>query len=82
MISMFYDVPTCSNCRRSVMEAVDLNEEFVRALYIGMLNRDADPGGLKTYVSKLANGSMSKPDLVRAFVRSEEFRQKYRVPDS
>ncbi len=58
-------------------ETVNNDEEFVRALYTGMLNRDADPGGLATYVSKLANGSMSKPDLVRVFVLSDEFKQKY-----
>ena len=66
----------------AVAEAVGQNEEFVRALYIGMLNWDADPGGLETYMSKLANGSMSKPDLVRVFVRSEEFRQKYLMSDT
>ena len=32
----------------AVAEAVGQNEEFVRALYIGMLNRDADPGGFET----------------------------------
>jgi hypothetical protein len=61
-------------------EAVDENKEFVRASYVGMLNRDADPYGLENFSRRLDDGALSKSDVVRAFLRSEEFRQKYRPP--
>ena len=55
----------------------DDNEELVRALYIGLLEREPDPAGLQNYIGHLTNGVLSKSDLVREIRNSEEFRQKF-----
>ncbi len=55
----------------------DENEELVRALYIGLLEREPDPAGLQNYLTSLTDGVLSKSDLVRAIRNSEEFRVRF-----
>jgi hypothetical protein len=50
-------------------------EEFVRALYRGLLGREPDPEGFAHHVATLAQGGVGAPaDMIRGFVDSPEFR--------
>ena len=40
-------------------------EEFVREAYLNLLDRPADPGGLDSYVNRLANGESKELILGR-----------------
>src|SRR5262245_24336293 len=50
-------------------------ERFVRALYLGVLGREADDRGLARWVQAIADG-MSPAEVVEAFIGSEEFQRK------
>jgi hypothetical protein len=52
------------------------NEEFVRALYRGLLRRDPDPAGFAHHLAALQAGSGSHlaADMIRGFTESAEFR--------
>ena len=53
-------------------------EEVVRGLYSGLLNRPADPSGLRAFVALLArseNPAEALGPIVRRFLASEEYRQ-------
>lgn len=49
------------------------NTEKVMAAYRGILNRDADQGGLDNFTSQLNNGSMTFSSLVNVLLTSPEF---------
>lgn len=48
------------------------NSEFVESLYVNLLLRHADPGGLDFYVGVLNNGS-TRLSVIEAFLESAEF---------
>ena len=50
------------------------NEEYVKTIYIGILNREADPVGLAEWVKVLENGG-SRLDIFNGFADSPEFRE-------
>ena len=52
------------------------NEQFVRAAYLYLFDREADAEGLAHYVAALGGG-LTRVDLVRTFVLSEEFARRY-----
>jgi SAM-dependent methyltransferase len=52
------------------------NEQFVKAAYTYLFDRDADAEGLAHYVAALGGG-LTRVDLVRTFVLSEEFARRY-----
>ncbi len=58
------------------LRALGSDERFVRLAYQWLLDREADAGGLDGYARQLAAG-MPRADLVRAFVLSDEFQQRY-----
>lgn len=49
------------------------NTQFVRQLYNNVLDREADSGGLATWVGSLNNGSLSRAEVVLGFSESQEF---------
>ena len=48
------------------------NDTFVRRLYLGLLGRSADSGGLNTWVSNLNNGK-SRADVISSITNSTEY---------
>ena len=54
-------------------------EHFVRAAYVYVLGRPADPSGLGTYGEKLRDGSMTPYGLLRTLYDSDEFRSAPRL---
>ena len=48
------------------------NEDFVKLLYLTILNRNADKGGLKYWVDQL-NVKMTREYVVNGFINSKEF---------
>ena len=48
------------------------NEEFVKTAYRAILDREGDAGGIKTWVTKLNNGT-SRKEVLAGFVNSTEF---------
>ena len=52
--------------------------EFVRAAYIYVLNRPADPSGLQNYATLLAGGETTPLGLLSTLADSEEFRSRPR----
>jgi hypothetical protein len=51
-------------------------EEYVRALYVVLLNRDPDPNGFEHAVANLYRGRQTIEAELRACLASEEFRQR------
>jgi SAM-dependent methyltransferase len=58
------------------LRSLGSDERFVRLAYEWLLDREADAAGLDGYLRQLAGG-LPRADLVRAFVLSEEFQQRY-----
>lgn len=58
------------------------NEDFVEAAYRIILNRKSDQGGKDHYLAMLGDKSMTRKEMVRAFVLSEEFQSSnlYKYP--
>jgi len=52
------------------------NDRFVRMAYLHLFDREADPGGLAHYVGALTRG-LTRVDLMRTFVLSDEFARRY-----
>ena len=50
------------------------NEDYVSTMYIGLLNREADPAGLAAWVKVLEEGG-SREDIFNGFADSPEFRE-------
>lgn len=57
-------------------EASDSVENFVRRLYEKVLNRNADPSGLKTWTDLLKSRQMSGAEVARGFIDSNEFKAR------
>jgi hypothetical protein len=55
------------------------NADFVTLLYRLLLGRDPDAASLESYVSKLATGALSRPQVYGAFLDSDEFHAKQEV---
>jgi FkbM family methyltransferase len=51
------------------------SQTLVESLYQGILQRNADPGGLTHYSSQLDNG-VSLAGVIRTFIESDEFKSK------
>jgi hypothetical protein len=49
---------------------------FVQTLYWGLLDRDPDPVGFKTFTEALDEGSMQPVEVLQTMMRSPEFLQK------
>ena len=52
----------------------DGGEEFIRALYLGLLGREPDLKALSVFSQQLADGTLSKRGLAMAIVNSQEFK--------
>jgi uncharacterized protein (TIGR03118 family) len=69
--------------RRVAENAVFANAEFRRAFvtmeYFGYLRRDPDTAGFNFWLSKLNqfNGDFIKAEMVKAFITSDEYRQRF-----
>lgn len=50
--------------------------EYVRMLYQVVLFREADTGGLKTHCTALQTGTMTKKQLLEAFLASPEYKSQ------
>jgi hypothetical protein len=53
------------------------NAAYVNFLYGKLLLREADPGGLATYVRELNTGHMDRPTVVHGIATSSEFAHKH-----
>jgi hypothetical protein len=55
------------------------NEAFVTLEYFGYLRRDPDPEGFQFWLNKLNqfNGNFVKAEMVKAFLRSDEYRRRF-----
>ena len=49
------------------------NEKYVELLYNTLMGRPADADGKAGWVSQLKGGSMSRKDVLKAFIESTEF---------
>ena len=49
------------------------NEDYVKTIYIGLLNREADPAGLASWVKVLEKGG-TREEIFYGFADSPEFR--------
>ena len=59
------------------MERIASFEFFVRQLYLGLLQRDAEPGGINAFTQALRGGK-SRAETVDSLLRSPEFQQRMR----
>ena len=50
------------------------HDEFVRACYRDILQRDPDPSGVAYWVNGMANGGMSREVVITAMLRSDEYK--------
>jgi hypothetical protein len=69
---------------RSISEALELktrefNTAFVAMEYFGYLRRDPDTAGFNFWLNKLnaANGNFIQAEMVKAFISSSEYRQRF-----
>lgn len=76
--------PTRASVLRKIIEhaAFDrriFNEGFVTLQYFGYLRRDPDPAGFQFWLDKLIefNGNFVAAEMVRAFISSDEYRQRF-----
>jgi hypothetical protein len=60
----------------------EFNRAFVTMEYYGYLRRDPDPAGFNFWLNKLNqfNGDFVKSDMVKAFISSSEYRQRFGPP--
>jgi hypothetical protein len=58
----------------------EFNSAFVLMEYFGYLRRDPDAGGFNFWLNKLdqAGGDYQKAEMVRAFLESIEYRERFR----
>jgi hypothetical protein len=60
------------------------NLTFVKNLYLSLLQREGDPGGINGWTQSLNTGRMSRTDVTKAFATSEEMNGRcskvYEVP--
>jgi len=59
--------------------AAEFNRTFVAMEYFGYLRRDPDASGFNFWLNKLNsfNGDFIKAEMVKAFISSNEYRQRY-----
>jgi hypothetical protein len=76
--------PTRANILRRIVEnpAFDrkvFNEAFVTMQYFGYLRRDPDEAGFNFWLAKLNqfNGDYIAAEMVKAFIRSDEYRRRF-----
>ena len=57
----------------------ELNNAFVTMEYFGYLRRDPDTAGFNFWLDKLNsfNGSFINAEMVKAFISSSEYRQRF-----
>ena len=60
----------------------EFNRGFVLMQYLGYLRRDPDEGGFNFWLSKLDqfNGNYIQAEMVKAFISSTEYRQRFGAP--
>jgi hypothetical protein len=68
----------CGSIFAALIERAGL-EVFVRAAYVYVLGRPADPSGIVTYVRMLGSGELAPFDFLSALCDSDEFRAVPRV---
>jgi hypothetical protein len=54
-------------------------EAFIRAAYVYVLGRPADPSGMAAYAGMIARGELTPFGMVKALSESEEFRAAPRL---
>lgn len=52
--------------------------EYVRSLYVGLLDRPPDTRGYKGYCKALISGSMTKDQMLKSFLTSPEYLAKHK----
>ncbi|MBM3713656.1 MAG: DUF4214 domain-containing protein [Actinobacteria bacterium] len=52
------------------------NEDFIKVLYLGLLNREAEEDGLKNWSVGLSLGAVDRFEVIDRFLNSEEFKLK------
>ena len=60
----------------------ETNRAFVLMQYFGYLGRDPDAGGFNFWLDKLNqfNGDFRKSEMVKAFISSDEYKQRFTRP--
>ena len=53
--------------------AVQGHDDFVRACYREILQRDPDPAGIAYWLDGMANGGMTRDVVIKAMLRSDEY---------
>lgn len=56
------------------------NPEFVRRVYLNVLNREPDPDGYRHWATRLTYGGLSRGEMMVAFSESPEFRSASGLP--
>jgi hypothetical protein len=90
LISYFFGAPTSADqtsrarVLRQVTEnttfaAAEFNRTFVAMEYFGYLRRDPDASGFNFWLNKLNsfNGNFVQADMVKSFITSSEYRQRF-----
>jgi len=52
------------------------NEDFIKVLYLGLLNREPEEDGLKNWTAGLSLGAVDRFEVIDRFLNSEEFKIK------
>jgi hypothetical protein len=52
-------------------------ERYVRALYKDVQNREGDASGIKYWTDQLIEDKLSKEDVVKVFLNSQEYRERF-----
>lgn len=79
----------CPHCGKEIVEqkpsedkaslAYKSSKEIVKQLYLKILNRDADVGGLKHYSEQLDAGIIDVDRLEQVLLESDEYKNKQTV---
>jgi hypothetical protein len=52
------------------------NEDFIKVLYLGLLNREGEEDGLKNWTDVLNKGAVNRYEILNSFLNSDEFKLK------
>ena len=71
----FYDVVLSITNSSGIVNKDISDEDFVKVLYLGLYNREADEGGLKYWADLLDGGGTDRYGVLNIFLNSEEFKK-------
>ena len=71
----FYDVVLSITNSSGIVNENLSNEEFIKVLYNGLLNREADKDGLTHWANLLKSDEVDRYGILNGFLNSEEFKR-------